>query len=138
MPEEINRILTDAISDLLFTTEPAGNENLAREGIPANRVHFVGNVMIDTLFRYRELAGQSDVIGRLALAAGQYAALTLHRPSNVDDEGTLAVLLAAVARIQAEIPIAFPLHPRTRRPLASLAPLLPSMPAPLLAHAIPL
>lgn len=91
MPEEVNRVVTDSISDLLFTTEAAGNENLEREGISAEKIHFVGNVMIDTLFRYRERAGQSDVLKRLSLTAGRYAALTLHRPSNVDDEGTLAM-----------------------------------------------
>jgi UDP-N-acetylglucosamine 2-epimerase (non-hydrolysing) len=137
MPEEINRILTDAISDLLFTTEPAANENLAREGISTAKVHFVGNVMIDTLFRYREMAAQSDVLTRLGLVPGRYAALTLHRPSNVDDEGTLAVLLGAVARIQAEIPIVFPVHPRTRRRLEAVASLLPPMPALRLVDPLP-
>jgi UDP-N-acetylglucosamine 2-epimerase (non-hydrolysing) len=137
MPEETNRILTDAISDLLFTTEPAANENLAREGIPAEKVHFVGNVMIDTLFRYREMAAQSDVLTRLGLVPGRYAALTLHRPSNVDDEGTLTVLLGAVARIQREIPIVFPVHPRTRRRLEAVASLLPPMPALRLADPLP-
>ena len=117
MPEEINRILTDSISDLLFTTEPSGEENLLREGVAPEKIHFVGNVMIDTLFRYRERARQSDVLDRLALSPGGYAVLTLHRPSNVDDEGTLGMLLGAVARIQAEIPVVFPVHPRTRRRL---------------------
>jgi UDP-N-acetylglucosamine 2-epimerase (non-hydrolysing) len=137
MPEEVNRVLTDAVSDLLFTTEPVAGENLAREGIPPDRIHFVGNVMIDTLFRYRERARQSDVLDRLALAPGGYAVLTLHRPSNVDDEGTLGMLLGAVARIQAEIPVVFPVHPRTRRRLEALAGVLPPMPGLRLADPLP-
>jgi UDP-N-acetylglucosamine 2-epimerase (non-hydrolysing) len=127
MPEEINRVLTDAVSDVLFTTEPAANENLAREGVSPEKIHFVGNVMIDTLFRYREQACKSDVLERLGLEGGGYAALTLHRPSNVDDEGTLAMLLDAVARIQVEIPVIFPVHPRTRRRLEALGSVLPPM-----------
>lgn len=137
MPEEINRILTDSISDLLFTTEPSGEENLRREGVAPERIHFVGNVMIDTLFRYRERARQSDVLDRLALSPGGYAVLTLHRPSNVDDEGTLGMLLGAVARIQAEIPVVFPVHPRTRRRLEALAGVLPPMPGLRLADPMP-
>jgi UDP-N-acetylglucosamine 2-epimerase (non-hydrolysing) len=137
MPEEVNRVLTDAISDLLFTTEPAAQENLAREGIPAEKIHFVGNVMIDTLFRYRERARESDVLERLRLTSGGYAALTLHRPSNVDDEGTLGMLLGAIARIQAEIPVVFPVHPRTRRYLAALTPVLPAMPGLRLVDPLP-
>jgi len=137
MPEEVNRVLTDAVSDLLFTTEPSADENLAREGVPADRVHFVGNVMIDTLFRYRERARKSDVLERLGLSARRYAVLTLHRPSNVDDEGTLGLLLGAIARIQSEIPIVFPVHPRTRRRLEALAGLLPPMPGLQLADPMP-
>jgi UDP-N-acetylglucosamine 2-epimerase (non-hydrolysing) len=128
MPEEVNRVLTDAVSDLLFTTEPSGGENLAREGVPAERVHFVGNVMIDTLFRYRERARRSSVLGRLGLDRKGYAVLTLHRPSNVDDEGALRMLFSAVARIQAEVPIVFPVHPRTRRYVSVLSSVLPAMP----------
>jgi UDP-N-acetylglucosamine 2-epimerase (non-hydrolysing) len=109
MPEEINRILTDSVSDLLFTTEPSGNENLAREGVPAERVHFVGNVMIDTLFRYRERAAASTILDRLGVQGGGYVALTLHRPSNVDDPEALGRLLDVVARIQAEVPVVFPM-----------------------------
>ncbi len=127
MPEEINRVLTDAISDLLFTTEPAANENLAREGIPVERVHHVGNVMIDTLFRYRERAERSPILGTLGLAPGSYVALTLHRPSNVDSPKALSRMLAALARIQSEMPVVFPVHPRTRQRLTvmngSLSPL---------------
>lgn len=137
MPEEVNRVLTDAVSDLLFTTEASADENLAREGVPADRVHFVGNVMIDTLFRYRERARESDVLGRLGLAGGEYVVLTLHRPSNVDDEGTLGLLLGTIARIQSEIPIVFPVHPRTRRRLKALAGLLPPMPGLQLADPMP-
>ena len=137
MPEEVNRVLTDSISDLLFTTEPSGFENLVREGVDPGRIHFVGNVMIDTLFRYRERARQSDVLDRLGLDANGYAVLTLHRPSNVDDEGTLGMLLGAIARIQAEIPVVFPVHPRTRQRLEALAGILPEMPGLRLADPMP-
>jgi UDP-N-acetylglucosamine 2-epimerase (non-hydrolysing) len=137
MPEEVNRVLTDAVSDLLFTTEPAANENLAREGVSQDKVHFVGNVMIDTLFRYRGEACKSDLLERLHLERDGYAALTLHRPSNVDDEGTLTMLLDAMARIQAEIPVIFPVHPRTRRRLEALATVLPVMPGLRLVDPLP-
>ena len=137
MPEEVNRLLTDSISDLLFTTEPTANENLEREGVAREKVHFVGNVMIDTLFRYRERAAQSDVLERLGLEPGGYAALTLHRPSNVDDAGTLGMLLDGIAHVQAEIPVVFPVHPRTRRHLEALAGVLPPMPALRLADPMP-
>jgi len=137
MPEEVNRILTDSVSDLLFTTEPSGNENLVREGVAPERIHFVGNVMIDTLFRYRERARQSDVLDRLGLHPNGYAVLTLHRPSNVDDEGTLGMLLGAIARIQAETPVVFPVHPRTRQRLEALAGVLPAMPGLRLADPMP-
>ena len=120
MPEEINRILTDSISDILFTTEPVAADNLAREGVNPARVHFVGNVMIDTLFRYRERARESTILHDLGLEPGGYAALTLHRPSNVDTPEALGRMMDAIARIQAEIPVVFPVHPRTRARIASL------------------
>jgi UDP-N-acetylglucosamine 2-epimerase (non-hydrolysing) len=128
MPEEVNRVLTDAVCHPLFTTEPSANENLAREGIPAHRVHFVGNVMIDTLTRYRERAERSPILESLGLRRGEYAALTLHRPSNVDDPGVLGRLLGALARIQAEMPVVFPVHPRTRRCLDAANGNLPALP----------
>ena len=137
MPEEVNRILTDSISDLLFTTEPAGNENLEREGVAREKIHFVGNVMIDTLFKYRERASQSDVLGRLGLSPKAYVALTLHRPSNVDDQGTLGMLLEGVRRVQGEIPVVFPVHPRTRKHLDSLSRSLPPMPGLRLVDPLP-
>lgn len=127
MPEEVNRVLTDSIADLLFTTERSAEENLAREGVAAEKIHFVGNVMIDTLFRYRERARESDVLRRVGVSPREYAVLTLHRPSNVDDEGTLGILLGAIARIQAEVPVIFPVHPRTGRRLEALAGTLPEM-----------
>jgi UDP-N-acetylglucosamine 2-epimerase (non-hydrolysing) len=128
MPEEINRILTDSISDLLFTTEPVAAENLAREGVAPGRVHFVGNVMIDTLFRYRERARESTILRDLGLTPGGYAALTLHRPSNVDAPEALGRMMDAIARIQAEIPVVFPVHPRTRARIARLGGRLEALP----------
>ena len=114
MPEEINRILTDAISDLLFCTEQAGVDNLLREGVDPARVHLVGNVMIDTLLQNRERFAQSPVLEQLGLEPERYAVVTLHRPSNVDDPGILAGLLEAIAVVQSEQPVVFPVHPRTR------------------------
>lgn len=114
MPEEINRILTDAISDWLFVTEPSGMSNLAREGVPENKLYFVGNVMIDTLVACRQRIAQSTILARLGLQPGQYAVLTLHRPANVDDPKTREALFSAVDRLQRETPIVFPVHPRTR------------------------
>lgn len=117
MPEEINRIVTDAVSDYCFTTEPAANDNLAREGIAAERIHYVGNVMIDSLFRSWEQAARSSILERLELSSRSFAVLTLHRPSSVDDPRTLRALLDAVSDISREVPIVFPVHPRTRRRL---------------------
>jgi UDP-N-acetylglucosamine 2-epimerase (non-hydrolysing) len=117
MPEEINRIVTDSVSDLLFTTEPSANENLAREGIRQDRVHHVGNVMIDTLFRHLHRARRSPVLAALGLEPRSYGVLTLHRPSNVDDGRDLERMLEAIGRVQGELPVVFPVHPRTRRRL---------------------
>ncbi|WP_228894359.1 non-hydrolyzing UDP-N-acetylglucosamine 2-epimerase [Pseudoduganella aquatica] len=120
MPEEINRVLTDQISDLLFTTEESGEENLLREGVAAHRIQFVGNVMIDTLVRNLPRAIPAATIvadaGRPGLADGAqgYAVLTLHRPSNVDDPAVLRTLLETAAAIARRTPVIFPLHPRTR------------------------
>jgi UDP-N-acetylglucosamine 2-epimerase (non-hydrolysing) len=114
MPEEVNRVLTDAISDLLFVTEPAGVENLLHEGVAREKIHLVGNVMIDTLLAHREMAEKSDVLERLKLSPQRYGVLTLHRPSNVDDPRVLAGILDALQEIQAETPLVFPVHPRTR------------------------
>ncbi|MDP2785681.1 MAG: UDP-N-acetylglucosamine 2-epimerase (non-hydrolyzing) [Sulfurimicrobium sp.] len=120
MPEEINRILTDQISDLLFTTERSGRENLLREGIDESRIRFVGNVMIDTLRRNLERAVP---VAQILKEAGKetslnahdgYAVLTLHRPSNVDNPDTLRTLLETVLKIGARLPVIFPVHPRTR------------------------
>ena len=113
MPEEINRILTDAISDLLFTTERGATDNLLREGVSADKIHFVGNVMIDTLLRHKARAEQSDILERLGIM-GEFGVVTLHRPSNVDDPGQLAMLLSALNEVSADLPLFFPVHPRTR------------------------
>jgi UDP-N-acetylglucosamine 2-epimerase (non-hydrolysing) len=120
MPEEINRVLTDRISDLLFVTEPSGLENLTREGVAPDRIHVVGNVMIDTLRANREKAEASPVLNELGLEPGGYNVATLHRPSNVDDPVTFGGILDAFEQIQADRPIIFPMHPRTRANLAKL------------------
>jgi UDP-N-acetylglucosamine 2-epimerase (non-hydrolysing) len=117
MPEEINRVLTDAISEWLFVSEPSGVTNLRREGVPEERIHLVGNVMIDTLLSCRELAARSPVLEDLGLSPRGYAVLTLHRPANVDRPEVLDGLMRAVDRLARELPIVFPVHPRTRKAL---------------------
>jgi UDP-N-acetylglucosamine 2-epimerase (non-hydrolysing) len=130
MPEEINRLLTDAISDLLFVSEPSGVANLRREGVAEEKIHFVGNVMIDTLLRHRERARAQPTLQDLGLQrnghAMPYAVVTLHRPSNVDDPASLRAILEALAELGARLPIIFPVHPRTRQRIAAggLEPLL--------------
>ena len=118
MPEEINRLLTDQISDLLFTTEASGGENLLREGIRPDKIHFVGNTMIDSLVAHRPRAVAMNVPGRLGLSAREYGLLTLHRPSNVDDPAVFDRLLEGIAAVAADVPILFPVHPRTRARVA--------------------
>jgi UDP-N-acetylglucosamine 2-epimerase (non-hydrolysing) len=117
MPEEINRMLTDAISDLLFCTEQSGVDNLLREGIAKEKVFLVGNVMIDTLMRHRQKAEASHILEELRLYAGKYAVLTLHRPANVDDVEVFCRILDAIDVIQKHMPVIFPIHPRTRKNL---------------------
>jgi len=114
MPEEVNRKLTDAIADVLYVSEPSGVANLRREGVAEERIVFVGNVMIDTLLAARERARGAPVLDELGLRPRSYAVLTLHRPSNVDDPAVLAKLLDALDRLAADLPIVFPVHPRTR------------------------
>ena len=120
MPEEINRLLTDQIADLLFTPSLDGNENLLREGITEKKIHFVGNVMIDTLVRMLPEAMKRWQGGHMKIAdtyvkPGFYALLTLHRPSNVDDKEILRKILDTMSEISKEIPVIFPIHPRTRQ-----------------------
>ncbi len=118
MPEEINRLVTDSISDWFFVTEPAGRENLLREGKPDERVFFVGHVMVDNLFYQRDKLRSVDRGGyeseALKKRLGRYGVVTLHRPSNVDDAATLAGIAAALQRISEQLPLVFPVHPRTR------------------------
>jgi len=118
MPEEINRLLTDAISDFHFVTEESGRENLLREGIAAEKIHFVGNVMIDALEASRGRWEQSCILSRLGLGPGDpYAVLTLHRPSNVDDPLTLMNFLDAFQALARQVPLVFSLHPRVKQKL---------------------
>ena len=119
MPEEINRLLTDAISTWLFVTEPSGEENLRREGVDPQRIHHVGNVMIDTLLAHVERARSLDTLLRFGLEPRGYAVLTLHRPSNVDDPSRLAVLFDVLEEIHERVPILFPVHPRTEEAIAT-------------------
>lgn len=119
MPEEVNRVLTDAISDLLYVSDPAGVENLAREGVAASRVEFVGNVMIDTLLAAKAQAMQSPILEQIGVKEGAYGLVTLHRPSNVDDPAALSALLGTLDDIARRLPLVFPVHPRTRSRLAA-------------------
>jgi UDP-N-acetylglucosamine 2-epimerase (non-hydrolysing) len=126
MPEEINRILTDHVSDLLFVTEESGLRNLRNEGVSPDKIHFVGNTMIDSLLSFKEKAEASTILDKLCLrtltgrggsgnSIDPYALLTLHRPANVDDPDTLLNILAGLDELAADCPIIFPAHPRTQR-----------------------
>lgn len=115
MPEEINRLCTDVLCDYLFTTDRIADQNLKDEGVSEDRIFFVGNVMIDTLLTHRDRAAQLSLRDDLNLKPGGYATLTLHRPSNVDDAAIFLEILQALASIAQEIPIIFPIHPRTRK-----------------------
>jgi UDP-N-acetylglucosamine 2-epimerase (non-hydrolysing) len=114
MPEEINRVLTDSISDLLFCSEESAVVNLKREGVSPEKLYLVGNVMIDTLRHHREKAESSTILETLGLKKQSYVTMTLHRPSNVDDPQALAEILTAVKVIQHAVPVIFPCHPRTK------------------------
>ena len=127
MPEEVNRLLTDAISDFLFATEPSAVRNLRREGIPRSKIHLVGNIMVDSLLASLHKARRSTVLQRLELVCNSkraqivdYAVLTLHRPSNVDRPETLEGILEAVSRVAERVPVIFPVHPRTQKELERL------------------
>jgi len=120
MPEEVNRVITDHVSDLLFVTEESGLQNLQNEGIPSDRIHFVGNTMIDSLLAFTEKAEASPVLERLGFrnrAGGisDYALLTLHRPGNVDNPDAFLNILAGLYDLGHECPIVFPVHPRTQQ-----------------------
>lgn len=128
MPEEINRVVTDALSAYLFTTAPEAGDNLLREGIPSEKIHFVGNVMIDSLMRCVEKAEASTIRNELGVE-GDYALLTLHRPSNVDRAESLGRIFQALRLLGKRIPILFPIHPRTARMLVEfeLSPEIPGL-----------
>jgi len=129
MPEEINRIMTDAIADYLFTPSPDGDENLLREGVPKEKIFLVGDIMIDTLLFNLEQAKKTDILKRLSLEEPNekenkngirpYALLTLHRPSNVDDPKTFKRILEGLRQVATKIPILFPIHPRTKKQIAA-------------------
>jgi UDP-N-acetylglucosamine 2-epimerase (non-hydrolysing) len=114
MPEEINRLLTDQIADLLFTPSQDADRNLAREGIDPEKIHFVGNVMIDSLVRVLPAARSRPILRDLDLRKGSYMLVTLHRPSNVDEAKPLGEILAGLESLAHECPVIFPVHPRTR------------------------
>jgi UDP-N-acetylglucosamine 2-epimerase (non-hydrolysing) len=132
MPEEINRLVTDAISDYLFTPSPDGDENLLREGVPQEKIHLVGDIMVDSLLYHLEQAKRTPVLDDLGLKTGApspslattrngirpYALVTLHRPANVDDRESLSRILDGLQRVAARVPVLFPMHPRTRKQVA--------------------
>jgi UDP-N-acetylglucosamine 2-epimerase (non-hydrolysing) len=119
MPEEVNRVVTDSLADLLLTPSPDADRNLLAEGCSPESIARVGNVMIDTLMEHLPRARALNLPGRLGLREGAFAVLTLHRPSNVDDPKLLRGILGAVARIADRLPVVFPVHPRTRKNIAA-------------------
>ena len=119
MPEEINRILTDQLADLLFTTEPSGALHLRQEGISPDKIHFVGNTMIDSLTQHLPAARQTQAAKAQGYEPGQYGLVTLHRPANVDNPEVFAGILGALETIGADLPLLFPVHPRTQNQMAA-------------------
>ena len=118
MPEEVNRIVTDALADLLLTPTADANENLRREGIPDHKVRLVGNIMIDTLVENLDKARQRKTLKTLGLKENAFAYVTLHRPSNVDGKESLNEIMSELTRLSKEMPVVFPMHPRTRKMLS--------------------
>ncbi len=114
MPEEINRLLTDAIADLLLVSEPSGVSNLRREGVPEEKIHLVGNVMVDTLMGEVERARALPIVAEMGLEPQGYGLVTMHRPSNVDDPAVLGRMLSLLVDLGRRLPLVFPVHPRTR------------------------
>lgn len=126
MPEEINRMVTDALADILWTPSPDGDENLIREGVAGDKIQRVGNIMIDSLEMLRETIQKQTVCEEMGLKTGAYGLLTLHRPSNVDDPQIMERLCQALIRISQKIPLVFPIHPRTRKNIENLQ-LMPAL-----------
>jgi len=126
MPEEINRLITDSVADLLLCSEQSGRDNLLKEGHSEESVHLVGNVMIDTLFHRLNAARGRDALQKLRINAGEYGVVTLHRPSNVDLPDTLGALVEVLSRIGTRLPLVFPVHPRTKIKLTAFG-LWPSL-----------
>ncbi|MRS02108.1 UDP-N-acetylglucosamine 2-epimerase (non-hydrolyzing) [bacterium] len=120
MPEELNRVVTDALADLLFTPSPDADENLIREGVTVERIKYVGNIMIDTLIVQLEKARQRKTYEKFGLTEKAYALVTLHRPANIDDINSLLCIMNTLKDITQRIPIIFPVHPRTKKKLAEL------------------
>ncbi len=131
MPEEINRLATDAIADVLWTPSPDGNEHLAHEGVPAERVELVGNIMLDSFELMAPKIRAAGGAAKLGLPRGNYGVVTLHRPSNVDDQAQLGLIVDKLLAIAQRVPLVFPVHPRTRQRLKDfgLAARLEAVPA---------
>jgi len=121
MPEEINRIVTDAVSSYLFTPSRDADDNLMKEGRPEDAIHFVGNVMVDTLLKFKERAlANEELLFNLDLTPGEYAVLTLHRPANVDERGSFESILEALEEIARDLPVVYPVHPRSAKTLEAV------------------
>jgi len=118
MPEEINRLVTDALADLLLTPSEDADENLLREGVSRDKIKFVGNIMIDSLMENLEKARASGILAQLRLEQGQFVYVTLHRPANVDGQSSLSTIMAILEQISRRLPVVFPIHPRTRKMLS--------------------
>jgi len=127
MPEEINRMVTDSITDYFFTTSETANENLKKTGITGDRIFFVGNTMIDTLLKQMPRFNKPDVWDKLGLENGEYVVMTLHRPANVDEEGQLKNLIDRIVSSSKGLPLVFPVHPRTAKMMQAIGIEAPSL-----------